>query len=320
MGLAFESADLDEIEEFVSAAYTTLRLRPRPDERPLLRIIRNPLGPISMDLVDWGFGMDAVGAPLGSIDLVGIESGTVGRVESGCAQTEYGPGEMFLIAQPDRPFAAQVRHTRYSHTTLEPSVLCQVAATVPGRTEHPVRLTGDQPISPAAARHLMRTITFLRDHVMPDPTIRGAALVASTAPQLLAATVLSTFPNSALIDPTIEDRHDSHPATLRRAMAFIDDHAHLEISVADIAAAANVTIRALQYAFRRHRGTTPLGYLREVRLHHAHQELLSVDPAAGVTVTEIGARWGFFHPGRFAHHYRSAYGCPPYRTLQRDDR
>ncbi len=63
-----------------------------------------------------------------------------------------------------------------------------------------------------------------------------------------------------------------------------------------------------------------MGYLRQVRLHHAHQELLASDPTTGATVTEIAARWGFFHPGRFAHYYRHTYGQPPTRTLLRDFR
>ncbi|MFE0019367.1 helix-turn-helix transcriptional regulator [Amycolatopsis sp. NPDC059021] len=102
------------------------------------------------------------------------------------------------------------------------------------------------------------------------------------------------------------------PVAVRRAITFIDDHAHEDISAADIAATARTTIRAVQHAFRRHLGTTPMEYLRQARLQHAHQELLAADPTTGATVTEIAARWGFFHPGRFAHHYRTAYGCPPY--------
>jgi transcriptional regulator GlxA family with amidase domain len=121
-----------------------------------------------------------------------------------------------------------------------------------------------------------------------------------------------------VFEPTIEDRHDSHPRTLRRAIAYVDDHAHEDISVADIAAAANVTIRALQHAFRRHRDTTPMGYVRLVRLRQAHQELLATDPTSGVTVTEVAARWGFFHPGRFARYYREIHGNSPYQTLLRD--
>ena len=37
---------------------------------------------------------------------------------------------------------------------------------------------------------------------------------------------------------------------------FIDEHAHQDITAADIAGAARVTIRTIQLAFRRHLDTT----------------------------------------------------------------
>jgi transcriptional regulator GlxA family with amidase domain len=195
-----------------------------------------------------------------------------------------------------------------------------VAATGQTRRDEPVRFTDLRPHGRAAARHLGATIDYFSDALRDRPEIMAEPLTASTSGQLLCAVALSTFPNTALFDPTIEDRHDAHPRTLRRAIAYIDDHAHEDISVAEIAAAANVTIRALQHAFRKHRGTTPMGYLRMARLRHAHRELLAADPANGVTVTQVAARWGFFHPGRFARYYRDSFGCAPYQTLLRDTR
>jgi len=51
----------------------------------------------------------------------------------------------------------------------------------------------------------------------------------------------------------------------------------------------------LQRAFRQYRDTTPMGYLRRIRLDHAHRELLTADPSRGDTVSAIAARWGFAH-------------------------
>jgi transcriptional regulator GlxA family with amidase domain len=102
---------------------------------------------------------------------------------------------------------------------------------------------------------------------------------------------------------------------LRRAIAFIDEHAHDDIAGAEIAAAAGVTIRALQLAFRRHLNTTPLGYLRRVRLDYAHRELAAADPQHE-SVTAVAFRWGFANSGRFAAYYRQAYGVLPSRTLR----
>jgi len=83
---------------------------------------------------------------------------------------------------------------------------------------------------------------------------------------MLAATTLATFPNTVITEPTARDRRDATSATVRRAIAFLDQHPDTDISVADIAAAAHVSIRAVQVACRRHLDTTPMQYLRTVRL------------------------------------------------------
>jgi transcriptional regulator GlxA family with amidase domain len=176
-------------------------------------------------------------------------------------------------------------------------------------------LTDSRPVSAAAGRHLVHAIDYLRDGLLADPAMSGATLIASTAMQHLAASMLATFPSNALLDPTIEDRRDTTPALLRRAIAFIEEHADSDIGITDIAGATYVTPRAVQLMFRRHRDCTPMEYLRRVRLHHAHQELLTADRAQA-TVTQIAARWGFAHTGRFAVYYRQVYGQSPHTTLR----
>ena len=102
---------------------------------------------------------------------------------------------------------------------------------------------------------------------------------------------------------------------LRRALDFIHDNAEYEITIRDIAAAAVVTPRAIQYAFREHLDTTPLEYLRRIRLERAHQELKLADPTQD-TVTSIAGRCGFNHPGRFSSAYKEVFGTEPSRTLR----
>src|SRR5258708_6633263 len=129
----------------------------------------------------------------------------------------------------------------------------------------------------------------------------GAALLASRA--------------SALHDLAAQDRFDSSPATLRRAVAFIDEHAGRPLTVADIAAASFVTVRAVQLAFRRHLDLTPMQYLRRVRLHRAHQDLLAADPARE-SVTAVAYRWKFASASRFTAYYRRIYSVLPSHTLR----
>ncbi len=105
------------------------------------------------------------------------------------------------------------------------------------------------------------------------------------------------------------------PPLLRDAIAFIQDNADADIGLDDIAAAVSVSARSVQYAFRRHLDTTPLEYLRRVRLDRAHRDLKAADPAHD-TVTAIAGRWGFSHAGRFSLAYKAAFGTAPSHTLR----
>ncbi len=109
------------------------------------------------------------------------------------------------------------------------------------------------------------------------------------------------------------------PRHLRRAVDFIEAHASEAVTVADIARAACVSVRALEEGFRRHYAATPGGYLREVRLLRIRDKLRAAAIAsdANVSITEIAHRYGFFHLGRFAAYYKARFGEAPSATLKK---
>lgn len=107
----------------------------------------------------------------------------------------------------------------------------------------------------------------------------------------------------------------SGAATLRAAVDFVRAHACEPLTVADIATAAGCSVRALQEAFQRDLATTPMAYLRRVRLAGAHADLVAADPARE-TVNDVCWRWGFTHAGRFAAAYHRDYGVRPSETLR----
>ena len=133
---------------------------------------------------------------------------------------------------------------------------------------------------------------------------------------MVAAMALTVFPNTTMRLGYIPGPGRVTPAALRRAVAYIEEHAAEPVTTSDIAAVARVTPRALQAVFRQHFGATPNGYLRRVRLERAHRDLQAADPATGETVAAIAARWGFGHAARFTDFYREQYGVPPSRTLR----
>lgn len=313
--LTFDSDDLGATEEFLSSTYTRMRLGSSA-ENPKATISRSDSGTVSVDDLTLDFEMSYDAEPLGKVCLCGMVAGAIEeRLPDGSIDV-FGPGDTVLLTPPDMPFSGILRHANYTIAMFDPQLLDQVAESSAGRDREPVRLTGHRPVSAAAGRSLRETITHLRDHVLADPVLRAEPLVTAGATRYLAATVLAALPHNARIEPTGTDTHDAHPETLRRALAYMDTHVAENITMADIAAAAHVTVRAVQLAFRRHLDTTPMAYLRRMRLRAAHEQLRAASPDSGQTVTAIAARWGFAHPGRFAAAYRRAYGRSPGDTLR----
>lgn len=93
------------------------------------------------------------------------------------------------------------------------------------------------------------------------------------------------------------------------------EHAREVPTLAEIAAAAGVSVRTLSAAFRACRGCTPMQALREQRLQGVRAELLLASP--GTTVQGVAAEWGFVNLGLFSRRYRERFGELPSRTLGR---
>lgn len=204
-------------------------------------------------------------------------------------------------------------------TVLDQDQVLRVAAELSGLEPEAVAFTSAAPVSLALADYWRRLSTHVRDDVLSSDALMAAPLVRANTLRHLATTLVTTFPNTALdvlMDPATSDGGQAEPATVRRAVDFMDAHAHEEIGLTEIADAARIGARSLQLAFRRHRDTTPLEYLRRVRLESAHRDLIAGDPTRGDRVEAIAARWGFGHPGRFSVIYREHYGRSPSATLR----
>jgi AraC-like DNA-binding protein len=282
----FETTDLEQAEDVLGTAYGSLRIDTR-GQRGGMRMEQTPL------------------SPLARFDRNIVTNGS---------ERSYRPGDVFLAIRPGEPHVGRSIGIDTELAVIDPVLLSQVAATAPARTPQPLRFTGCDPVSAESPWLWLNTCAYVRDTFLAVPGATAEPLVTASVERLLATVALAVFPNNALTDPTSEDQHDANPAVLRRAVAFIDEHAHEDITIADIAAAGNVTVRAVQLAFRRHLETTPTAYLRRVRLDHARRELATADPALN-TVTAVAYRWGFSSPSRFAAYYRQVYGAHPSQTL-----
>jgi len=138
------------------------------------------------------------------------------------------------------------------------------------------------------------------------------ALLRAEARRAAAVSLLETFPHLALRPPT--EVAVAASARTRTAVEYLVANAHLPIRTEDVAAAAGMSLRSLQSAFRREFDVTPADYLRAVRLDRVRDDLRDADPGR-TTVGDVARRWGFGHLGRFAAGYSRRFGEYPSATL-----
>jgi AraC-like DNA-binding protein len=253
--------------------------------------------------------------------LVGLMRGGSLSYDDGSHEHVLATGELYWV-RPDRPQRQLTEDVTFDFARLDLDGLCRVAAEMSDLEPDQVRFHSRRrgPARPERTRYWDGTRRWIADHVLGDDALVTEALVRAEAFRSLAVATVLAVPNTALdrlLDPVAPVPATPEPATVRRAVAFIEEHAAEDIGLAEVAAAARVTPRGLQAAFRRHRDQTPLEYLRQVRLDAARRDLEAADPTRGDTVAAIAARWGFAHPGRFSVYYREAFGGSPGDTLRR---
>jgi AraC-like DNA-binding protein len=104
------------------------------------------------------------------------------------------------------------------------------------------------------------------------------------------------------------------PASLVHALRWLGGRLDEPIELDTLAAVAGVRPRTLEAHFKAYLGTTPLGWVRRMRLARARQQLLAGDEQA--SVTGIALANGFGELGRFAAQYRRQFGELPSQTLR----
>lgn len=109
--------------------------------------------------------------------------------------------------------------------------------------------------------------------------------------------------------------------TLQRRKRMVDQACELmlsrsdePLSILEVCSQVGISRRKLNYCFHDVLGTTPVKYLRAVRLNGVRRDLKRA--ASSETVQDIATRWGFWHLSQFAQDYRRLFGELPSATLR----
>jgi AraC-like DNA-binding protein len=221
-----------------------------------------------------------------------------------------------LLLPSDQRFDADMDDCVFALVRIPERFVDLLAGEHAGLPATGLRIESMAPVSASACALWSRTATFICRQLLGSAEAGISPILVQEMTRLAAATILESFPNTTMTTAYVPDPGRVPSATVRRATGFILAHAGQPVTIAEIAARAGVTPRALQYAFRRHYDMTITGYLRQIRLERAHRELKAADHTTGETVANIARRWGWANPAGFAAAYRKQYGVPPSNTLR----
>lgn len=131
----------------------------------------------------------------------------------------------------------------------------------------------------------------------------GAA-VAADAARLAVAPLQRSGGQAQYI---LRNRPTYQTASLEHVLAWIEENAHRELALADIAEAAAMSVRTLTRRFTAEVGQSPIQWLAGVRIRHAQELLETTDH----TVERIAARTGFPSASNFRTQFAQVVGVTP---------
>lgn len=237
------------------------------------------------------------------------------RVHLGERALEYEPGTCLLVTLP-LPTLADVEVLGGDSLLglsleIDLAVISELIATIPDAnrrsTTQPRDLSRRRPDSPiqlgvvdsAMEQSLTRFLVALRDPVERD--VLGPGLLREVYFRMLRGAHADALRGLAGQEP---GRHRMH-ALVR----WLDENYRTPITVSDVAAQAGMSSATLHRHFRAVTGTSPMQYLKAVRLHRARGALL-----VGASVTDTAYAVGYGSATQFSREYRRLFGYAPNQT------
>ncbi|WP_068636781.1 AraC family transcriptional regulator [Thauera butanivorans] len=313
----FHTQDVDEARQWGARTFCENRLTKVCDRRSIdarlhLRSVRGV-----------GFGRMAYGGEV-RIEAGGFESFYLAQVPLNGRELVSAGGETVLSAgssgsvinanqpvQIDHAADAEKLVVKVDREALERSCIQHLGHGMRQPLEFRLAMSLDGPEG-------MRWSSLLRwiyESLMVDERSFDSPIVAAQIEQMAITMLLTCQPHNYSQELAGEERSIA-PAFVKRIERYIEEHADEPITIVDLAEHAGVSSRSIFNGFRRFRNTSPMLYLKEVRMRRVNEELKNLSPSA-TTVTAVAYKWGFTHLGHFTTDYKRRFGESPSQTLAR---
>lgn len=301
--------DLDRVEAFWK---NDLKARvvfdePRPGPEPF-RFDSVAVGDISTGLLRPNIGYTVHDSPAESY-VVSLTSEGGTWHEQGGVRYPSAPGHALTYRPGLGPRVTSVGvGSETTYLRVEPWVMERHLETMLDRpVTGPIALAPRTVLRPDASQTWWELLQlFNRLLLAGDNPLSRPAVLHPLREALLSCLLLSV--DHQYRDALARPAPPCRPRHVRRAVDAIHAHPEQPYTVATLAGLAGVSVRTLQEGFRVYLQASPMGYLRQVRLSRAHDDLAS---NATLHVAEVAYRWGFAHLGRFAAAYAKRYGELP---------
>lgn len=274
------------------------------------------VGPVALSANAYGGGFSArsregselfvLSIPLGAAEAEGRCGEETTTLAAGKSGFMTSPGQSTTVALQD---GYRGVHLTVSKSDMESALSTLTGSAPRGGLIFQQRIVLDAP----RAAPFLRLLQFVLSEAEHEDSALSLALAAGRLGEALLFHLLDAQPHNQTQGLAMRSR-PAEPSYVRRAAEYLDAQLALPVTMSDLVRLTGVGARSLQVGFRKHRGCTPMEFLRQRRLVRARELLLAT---SSMTVTQIALASGFEHLGRFSAQYRAQFGESPSQTRAR---
>jgi AraC-like DNA-binding protein len=315
---AFETASVAAARRYMSEVFRSHDLvMPREEEGLRMRHEAVKAGRVSLHWLQYGAPVTMTAPEMGRFYLFQFVLGGACEIRHRGRTRVVGGGTSYVV-HPAEPLAktwdGECRQLilKVDRDRFERFASREIGVDVAGRLDFDFDIV---PVE-AGPRTMIEMANAVRSDAADGCRSLSHPRVGAHLDATMMALMLAAFPHR------FRDLYDRAgqacaPYYVHRAEDYIRAHLREPISIEDLVAASDVSVRSLFDGFRRFRGMAPMAYVKALRLELAHDELSRADPAQ-CSVTEIGLACGFTHMSKFARDFGARFGERPGAVLGRE--
>ena len=237
------------------------------------------------------------------------------QLRQGSATVNAAPAQMVLLETMARSYkrwrgSTQLLMVRVSRSRLEQIIVSETGIKIGDPLDFGVLQVLDLERVSTLWNYI---VTICRDLSDPQPCFDGQ--VGRLAERTLLLLLLNAVPNNYRWAFAANSTSSAAPYYVRRVENYIREHAREQISAEDLIAVGGVSARSIYHGFRRFRLTTPMGYLKTVRLDLARDALVEGRDKGPNSVTEAAVTAGYSNLSQFSRDYKARFRESPSQTL-----